>query len=98
MSYTFNPGYCGIVDEACTAVEVVDRCLYVDFSFVTLKTCRLESNLFALYIGGVEMESYASSFKNESCGIKDMIASSEYGCKVECNVDNHYRRGVVSKN
>ena len=74
------------MDEACSAVEVVDRCLYVDFSFVTLKTCRLESNFFALYIGGVEMESYASSFKNESCGIKKKIRSPAQNMVVKLNV------------
>ena len=65
------------MDEACSAVEVVDRCLYVDFSFVTLKTCRLESNFFALYIGVVEMESHASSFKNESCRIRKIRSPAE---------------------
>ena len=69
VSDTFDPSHCCVVYKACSAVEVVNGCLYVDFSFVALKACWFEVNCLALHIGGVHTESNASSFKNESWGI-----------------------------
>lgn len=64
-SYTLDPCNRGVMDEIAGIVEVVDRCMYVDSRFVTLKTCGIEVNRLALHIGCAQTQCHAPTFHDK---------------------------------